>query len=264
MMMTLRIVLVGEEGDVVRDREPGFVAAGDQIVGEDAALLQRLVGEDHHAAALADERDRARLHRQRAVLGQGHEAAAGADIAQAVRARHREPGVRDHGGELASEYGRFSVEAFAEAGREDRCAARAGGGAAPEGLDDARCRHQHHHVVGGLRQRFEVGIAGRVPDLGPARVDQVDRPRKFIALEIVPDARRPAARTIAGADQDGIAGRGERRNFLLRCIEIQWVCAAVNGRRRRQLSSPWPPSPGNSRRASHAAGSRSGYCLRRT
>ena len=35
----LQLGLVGEEGDVVADRQPGLVAAGDEIFGGDAALL---------------------------------------------------------------------------------------------------------------------------------------------------------------------------------------------------------------------------------
>ena len=215
----LELRLVGEEGDVVGDREPGLVAAGDQIFRPDAALLQRLVGEDHHAAALADERDRARPHRQRTVLGQRDEAAPGADIAHAVRARHGEPGVRDHRGEFAAERGGLRIEAFAEAGGEHRGAARAGGGAALERLDHACRRHQHHHVVGRFGQRFEIRIAGLAPDLGAPRIDQIDRTGKLVVVEIVPYPRRPAAGSVAGADQNGVARRGERRDFVLGCFE---------------------------------------------
>ena len=222
MMMTLSSGSIGEESDVIGDREPGLVSAGDQIFRPDAALLQRLIGEDHHAAALPDERDRARPHRQRTVLGQSDEAALGADIAHAVRARHAEPGLRDDGCELTSERRGLAVEAFSEAGGENRGAACAGGGAAPERVDHAGCRHQHDHMVGGLRQRMEIGIAGLVPDLASARIDQIDRTGKFVAVEIVPDARRPASRPVAGADQDDVARRGERRDLLLGRVEIQF------------------------------------------
>ena len=99
----LELGLVGEEGHVVRHRQAGFVAAGDQIFGTDAALLERRIDEDHHAAALPDQRDRAGAHRQRPVLGQRHQPALGADIAHAVGARYAEAGFRDHGRELAAE-----------------------------------------------------------------------------------------------------------------------------------------------------------------
>jgi len=94
--------------------------------------------------------------------------------------------------------------------------------AASERVDHGGRWHQHDHMVGILRQRMEIGIAGLVPDLTPARIDQIDRAGKFVAVEIVPDARRPAPRPVAGADQDDVARRGERRDLLLGRIEIQF------------------------------------------
>ena len=38
--------------------------------------------------------------------------------------------------------------------------------------DDAGGRHQHHHMVGRLRQRLEIRIAGLVPNLVAARIDR--------------------------------------------------------------------------------------------
>ena len=117
----LELGLIGEESDVIADRKAGFVPAGDQIFRPDAGLLQRLIGEDHHAAALPDQRDRARPHGQGKVLGQSDQAALGADIAHAVRARHAEPGLRDDGGELASERRGLAIEAFSEAALARTC-----------------------------------------------------------------------------------------------------------------------------------------------
>ena len=185
----LELGLGGEESDVIGDAEAGFVAAGDKVVGMDAALLQRLVGEDHHAAALADERNRAGLDRQRAVLGQGDEAAARTDIAEAIRARDRKPGLRNGLGELAAECRGRRVEALAEAGGKHRGAAGARGSAAAQGLDHARRRHQHNKVIGRLRQRLEIGIAGLAPQVRSARIDQVDRSGELVAVEIVPHPR---------------------------------------------------------------------------
>jgi hypothetical protein len=130
------------------------------------------------------------------------------------------PGLRDNGRELASERRRLGIEALTEAGGKDRGAAGAGGGAALERIDDAGRRHQHDHMVGRLRQCLEIGIAGLAPDLAPARIDQIDRPGEFVAVEIVPDARGPAPRPVAGADQNDVARRGERRDLLLGRVEI--------------------------------------------
>src|SRR5207245_2870899 len=83
------------------------------------------IDEDHHAAALADERRRTRTHRQRPILGERHQPALGADIAHAIGARDAEPGLRDHGRELASERDGRGIEGFAEARGEHGRAAGA-------------------------------------------------------------------------------------------------------------------------------------------
>ncbi len=123
----LQLRLVGEEGDVIADRQAGLVPAGDKILRDDAALIQGAVGEQHHAAALPHHRDGAFLHRQHAIFGKGDEAGFRADIAHAVRARHRESGFRDHRGKLAAENSRFGIEALAEACGKHGGAARARG-----------------------------------------------------------------------------------------------------------------------------------------
>ena len=207
--------LIREIGDVVAGREPGLVAAGDEILRRDAALLQRGVGEDHHAAALADQRNRPFLHREHAVFGERDQAGFGADIAHAVRARHREAGFRDDRGELAAEARGFRVEAFAEARGKNGGAARARRRARAQRVGDAGGRHQHDQMIGRFRQRLEIGIAGLVPDLGAARIDRIDRAGELILVKIAPDPRGPASRSVAGADQHGVARRGERFDFLL-------------------------------------------------
>ena len=218
----LELGLVGEEGDVVADRQPGLVAAGDEVFGRDAALLQRLVGEDHHAAALADQRHRAGLAR---VSGRSSVSVTRRLLAQTLPMQlgpeTPSPVCAITAASSRAERGGLGVEAFAEAGGEHGGAARAGRGAALERLDHARGRHQHHHVVGRLGQRLEVRIAGRVPDLGAARIDQVDRSGKLVLIEIAPHARGPASGPVAGADQHGVARRGERLDFFLRTCEVQ-------------------------------------------
>jgi hypothetical protein len=219
----LELGLIGEESHVVGHREAGFIAAGDQVLRPDAALLQRRIDEDHHAAALPDQRDRAGSHRQGPVFGEGHQPALGADIAHAVGARYAQAGFRDHRLELAAERGGLMVEGFAEAGREHGGAARACGRAAAQCFRDRGRRHQHHQVIGRFRQRLEIRIAGFLPDLVPPRIDEMDRARKLVAVEIAPHPRRPAARAVAGADQHDIAWRRERRDLSFRGFEIQSV-----------------------------------------
>ena len=155
--------LVGKERDVIGKRKAGFVAVGDQVCGVHAALFERLIEEQHHAAALPDQRHRSGLQPQRPILGERDQTALGADVAHAVRAGDREPGVGDHRGELTAELGAFGVEAFAKTRREHRGAACARGRAAAQQFRHARRRHQHDEVIGRLRQRGEIRIAGLVP-----------------------------------------------------------------------------------------------------
>jgi hypothetical protein len=211
----LELRLVGEIGDVVAGRQTGLIAAGDKILGGDAALLQRGVGENHHAAALADQRDRAFLHPEHAVFGERDEAALGADIAHAVRARHREAGFRDNGGKLAAKAGGLGVVRFAEARGKHGGAARARRRARAQRFRHAGGRHQHDQMVGGLGQRLEVGITGLVPDFGAARIDRIDRAGELVLVQVAPHARGPAAGAVAGADQHGIARSGEGFDFFL-------------------------------------------------
>ena len=223
----LQLRLVGEEGDVIADREAGLVPAGDEIFRDDAALIQGAVGEQHHAAALSHHRDRAFLHRQHAIFGEGDEAGFRADIAHAVRARHREAGFGDHRGELAPETGGLGVIGFAEARREHRGAARACRRAGAQRLGHAGRRHQHHQMIGRLRQRLEIGIAGLVPDRVAARIDRIDRTGELILVQVAPDPRGPAAGTIAGADQHRVARCGERFDLFLGFFQVHATVLSV-------------------------------------
>jgi hypothetical protein len=76
-------------------------------------------------------------------------------------------------------------------------------------------------MIGRFGQRFEIRIAGPVPNAVAARIDEMDRARKLVAIEIAPDARRPAAGAVAGADQNDVARRREGGDFLLAGFEIQ-------------------------------------------
>ncbi len=212
--------LVGEKGDVVGDAEAGFVAAGDEVFGIHAALLERGVQENHHAAALADQRHRPLAQQQGAVLAERDEAGLGADIAHAIGAGHRQPGLGDHRFKLAAERRSVGVVGFAKARGKHRGAARAGGSAAAQHLRHARRRHQYDEMVGRFRQRREVGITAVAADFRPSRIDQIKRPRKLVLLEIAQDAPRPASRPVVGADQHRIARLGQCLHFFLRCFEI--------------------------------------------
>ena len=193
--------------------KPGFVAAGDEILGMDAAFLQCDIDVEHHPAALADQRHRPLPERQRAVFGQGDQAALGADVAHAVGAGDGQPGFGDHCGEFTAKRGGLRIERLTEARGEHRGAARAGRGAAAQQFRHGRRRHHDHEMVGRLGQRGEVRIAGRVENFRPPRIDQIDRAGKSVALEIAPRPRRPASRPVAHADHHRIARFGQCRDF---------------------------------------------------
>ena len=236
----LELRLVGEEGDVVGDRKAGLVAAGDQIFRRDAALLQRLIGEDHHAAALADERDRAAPHRQRAVLGKRDEAALGADIAHAVRARHAEPGLARSPRRARGRARRPRCRSPRRSPRRTRwrCARRRRRRAASVSITPA-AGTSTTIWSGGSRQRLEIRDSRACSQISlAARIDQIDRAGKFVALEIAPYARRPASRPVAGADQHDVARRGERLDLLLGRFEVQFIPPFRVLPRRSSLGAP--------------------------
>ena len=112
----LQRVVAGEIGDVVGDAQARLVAAGDEVARAHAAFLERLIDEDHHAAALADERHLARRHVLRTILGQRHEPRGLADVAHAVGAGHADARSRDGLAQLLAERRARFVERLAEAG----------------------------------------------------------------------------------------------------------------------------------------------------
>ena len=155
----LEFRLVGEKRDVIRYGQTGFVAAGDQIFGRDPAFLQRRIDEYHHAAALADQRHRPDVQRQRPLLGQRDEAALGADIAHAIGAGNAEPGLGDDGGSsrpIAAPSGPTPRQSRRKT--PSRCAHRP-----PRPLRSSlgytRRRHDHDQMIGRLGKRLEIRIA---------------------------------------------------------------------------------------------------------
>src|SRR5262245_29941575 len=75
-------------------------------------------------------------------------------------------------------------------------------------------------MIGRLRQRLEVRIAGLVPDLLAARIDQIDGAGEFVAVEVAPHPRRPASGPVAGADQHCVARRRQCFDLLLGRLKI--------------------------------------------
>jgi hypothetical protein len=136
-----QLSFAGKESNIIGERKTGFVAVGDQIRGIHSALFERLIEKQHHAAALADQRHLSGPHPQLAVLGERHQAAFGADVPHAVRARDRESGAVDHGGEFAAEFGAIGVKPFAKTRREHSGAARARGRAVAQQFRHSRRRH---------------------------------------------------------------------------------------------------------------------------
>ena len=101
------------------------------------------------------------------------------EIADAVRARDREAGAVDRALRSAPSARPFGIAALAEAAGEHRGAARLGLAGFGDGVDRGRARHDHHDVVGRLRQVAQAGVAGlAAPDRLVARIDRIDRARK--------------------------------------------------------------------------------------
>src|SRR6185437_671424 len=126
----------------------------------------------------------------------------------------------DTASQVAAERFGPAVERLAEAGGEYRGAAGARGGAAAQQLGHGGCRHYHDQMVGRLRQGGEIRVAGRVENILAARVDQIDRAGKTVAVEIAPGARGPTAGTVADADHHGVTRLGQRRDLFLGCFQI--------------------------------------------
>ena len=118
-------LVAGEIGDVVGDAQTRLVAAGNEVARAHAAFLQRLIDENHHAAALANERHLARRHVLPTILGERHETRGLANIAHAVRAGNADARPRDGLAQLLAERRASLVERLAKAGGKHRRAARA-------------------------------------------------------------------------------------------------------------------------------------------
>ena len=154
----------GEIGHQVRRLEPGLVAGRDHVADADATILQRLADRHHDRAGLAGDRDRAGLHGDDAVVDIGEQIFAGAEIAEAIRAGDRKPGLLDRLLQFGREPLAFGVLQFAEARGDDGRRAGAGRGGVADHLDRKTRRHQHQHVVRLVRQAGKILVAGHAPD----------------------------------------------------------------------------------------------------
>ena len=169
----------GEIGHQVRGLEPGLVAGGDHVADADAAILQRLADRHHDRAGLTGNRDRARLHRDDAVVDIGEQLFAGAQIAEAIRAGDRKAGLADRLLQLAGELLAFLVLQFAEARGDDGRRAGAGRGGVADHLHRETRRHQHQHMIGLLRQAGEILVAGNAPDGFAPGIDRIETAFEF-------------------------------------------------------------------------------------
>ena len=161
-----------------------------------------------------------------AILGERHESRRGADVAHAIGAGRAKPRLRERRAQVRAERGARPALAFAEAGGEDRCAARARRRARADHARHMGRGRQHHEMIGLFRKGREIGVAGAVPDFGAAGIHRVDRPGKAVAVEIAPDARRPASRLVAGANQHDVPGRDKRADPCSRSGEVQDVSSS--------------------------------------
>ena len=162
----------------------------------------------------------------------------GADIAHAIGAGHRKPGLGDHRFKLAAERSGVACCRPRRSLRKTpwRCARRPRRRCAtpPARRAPAPARRDGRAAPAAI----EVGITAVAGDFGAARIDQIKRPRKFVLLEIAQDAPRPASRPVVGADQHRVARLGERFDFFLRASRSNasrstWHSPVTRGRRTR-------------------------------
>ena len=165
--------------------------------------MARLI-DRRHRAALHGDGDRARHRLLQRLVGDGGEFRCAAGDAHAGRADHRDAGALDRFAQLCAAFAALRVAAFAEAGGIDGGAARAGAAAVLQNLDGGFGRREDREMVGRLRQRVELRIAGRAPDIVAVRIDRKDLPGKSEPLEIVVDALRPVAGAVRCADQNDV------------------------------------------------------------
>jgi hypothetical protein len=193
------VVVVDEIGDVVLDREPGLVAARDDVADPDAALLHQVLGDRMaEAAALGHDAHGARSERLRHVGAEGRRAQSDIEDAVAVRPADEEPVIRRE----ALELGLALLALGAGLGESTRehdgptHSVRHGG--------SQHVRHllrwnRDDDAVRALRRGAEVGIAGKPEDLGVSRIDRENFPDVAEALQIGDDPCR-AGQPLRGAD----------------------------------------------------------------
>ena len=153
--------------------EAGLVSGRDHVADADAAILERLSDRHHDRAGLTGDRDGSGLHRDDAVVDVGEQVFAGAEIAEAVRAGDRKPGLANRLLQLGGEPLAFIVLQFAEARGHDGRRARAGRRGVADDLNREARRHQHQHVIGLVRQAGKILVAGNAPDRFALGVDGI-------------------------------------------------------------------------------------------
>ncbi len=217
----LDVGIIHQIADVVGGAEPDLVAGGERIAHRDGAARQGAIERHDDAAALSHDGGRPARHAADAVVRNGQQVVRGRQVAVAIWTRYRDAGVLDGAPQRLGERAAFRIAAFAEAAGEHRRAAGAGCARRRDGLRRRRPRHQHHHMIGRLRQIAQRRIAGlAVPHRRVARIDRIDLAGEAGALQRAPHPARPAAGPVA-RPHDGDVGRAEQgpnaRHPLLSC-----------------------------------------------
>ncbi|MEY9471659.1 hypothetical protein ABH992_004058 [Bradyrhizobium yuanmingense] len=216
--------ILGEVAHQIRRLEPGLVARGHHVADADTPVFQRLADRHDDRAGLAGDRHRALFHGDDAIVDIGEELFAGAQIAEAVRARDREPRLAHRSLQFGSELLAFVILQLAEAGGDDGGRPRAGCGGVADHLHGKARRHQHQDVIGLLRKTRKILVAGNAPDGIALGVDRIEPAFETIFDQIVPDALGIIAGLVGRAHQhdvvrvqhcvdalDDVAGIGRRR-----------------------------------------------------
>ena len=169
--------IVGEIADVVRRVEPDLVAAADRIAGLDAARVHARAGSPSRCRRSGRRwrpaRSRARAMRSSGMVIKRCGAARlprqlGPDTARpasSIACRSRTASSRPLGSPPSPKppENTVALRAFTLPASRD-------------GVDRGRARHDHHHMVGRLRQVGERRVAGlAVPHRLVARIDRIDR-----------------------------------------------------------------------------------------
>ena len=160
--------VLDEELDVVLDREPGLVAARDDVAEPHAALLHQVFADrETEAAALRDEPHTAGPQGLRHVGAELAGALADVEDAVAVRAADEQPPLGQ-----ALELGlprAAGGPGFAEPTRQHDGAAHAARDGGTQYCGNLLGGDRDDRAVRGLRRRGEVGIAGQPEDVGMIR-----------------------------------------------------------------------------------------------